>query len=120
MLAGVAFVTVLLTSAVLVLWGRDDKLEAKKLKHQDDRAWLSDRKYELDNLLAEKEGLREEEAGREAALRERNRPTTKRCPYCREVISIRARKCPRCAEYLDPQSAEGAEHPTSIRESRRF
>jgi hypothetical protein len=99
-LGGVAMLTVLLTSAVLILWGRDDEaLEAQRAKAMDKEIALREERNELEDRLADEED-------RQAARRERERPTTKRCPYCRETVAIRALKCRHCGEILDAELAE--------------
>lgn len=104
---GVAFATVLLTSAVLVLWGRDDdELAKRKLELEAQSLWLRQCKAELEDMISVQEADARYQEERETEWRERNKPKTKRCDYCREVISIRALKCPRCNEYLDAQLAE--------------
>jgi TM2 domain-containing membrane protein YozV len=105
-LAGLAFLTVLVTSAVLVLWTRDDEaLEAEQLRLREDLVELREQEADLKDALDEEAELEELERDEAAAWRERNRPRTKRCPYCREIVSIRALKCGYCGEILDEELA---------------
>ena len=97
-----AFTSVMAASGVLVLWKTDEQLEelGGRLKTELPEMRLAvleamvERRAEEALRAAEEEQLAAEEAARP-------RPTTKRCPYCREVIRIHAVKCKHCGEYLD-------------------
>lgn len=120
------FVCVITTCGALVLWKSDAELEEQaeqlpnvlaKLREEEaaeQAAWEA----EADELAA-----RLEEQGRRAAAREaeearkaadlaaeearraaeeaaRPKPTTRRCPFCREEILFQAAKCKHCGEIL--------------------
>ena len=132
MLAGVTLVSVIGTSAVLVLWTlSDERLEAERERLGEELIGLREREAEVGDAVAEEDAKREEAAEhvrgereeaaehergerergererdeREQAQREARRPRTKKCPFCREVIPIRALKCRHCGEILDEELA---------------
>jgi len=89
--AGAALLTAMVTSAVLVLWTRDDEaLESQQERAADELEDLRTREVDLLDRISADE-----------ARRASDRPTTKRCPYCRETILINAVKCRHCGEVLD-------------------
>jgi TM2 domain-containing membrane protein YozV len=101
-IGGIAFATVLGTSAVLVLWGsRDDVLAERAVSARTELDWLRDSKAQLEGAIAEQEDREREWKELQEEERRRNEPRTKRCPYCREVILQHAAKCRFCHEILD-------------------
>lgn len=101
-LAGAAFVTTMATSAALVLWSSDKALESSGERLSGELTDLREREAEL------REG-EEIDAEFDAARRRASRPTTKRCPFCRETVLIRAVKCRHCGEILDDDLARERE-----------
>ncbi|VTS01251.1 Uncharacterized protein OS=Zunongwangia profunda (strain DSM 18752 / CCTCC AB 206139 / SM-A87) GN=ZPR_1391 PE=4 SV=1 [Gemmata massiliana] len=103
-LAGVAFLSALGASAVLVLWPRSDRaLEAERRQLRDDVIAL--RAREADLLDAMEEELARREGARHRGIDRDARPQTRPCPYCWEVISARALKCRFCGEFVDEELA---------------
>ena len=94
-LAGAALVTAIGTSAALVLWTPNDAaLEAERKLAGKERTELLQSEAELLDAIDKEEARRDSE-----------RPTKKRCPYCREMILINAVKCRHCGELLDDELA---------------
>lgn len=116
-LAGTALVSVVGTSAVLVLWKRDDAaLEEERKRVGEELLGLKEREAELADVQVEEDARRDEEAerdedgrrgdaSRDRAEREVRRPRTRRCPFCREVVPVQALKCRHCGEILDEELA---------------
>jgi hypothetical protein len=111
-LSSLGLVSVMTASAVLVLGKTDAQLEvqgarlAKELPELRAAALQARAERDAECLAAleaklESEAERDAEEDRQAALRAARRPTSKRCPYCREVIRIDALKCKHCGEILD-------------------
>jgi hypothetical protein len=105
-ISGLGFSSVMVASAVLVLWQTDAQLEeegprlGKELTEL--RVAVLEAKAHHDAELAQRA---EEPAVEESQQPEKDatrpRPTTKRCPYCREAIRLNTRKCKHCGEILD-------------------
>jgi hypothetical protein len=95
--AGVALLSVMATSSVLVLWGSDAELAEQLPRLKTELAEL--RKTAAEDRAARKT----EKALRAAHEAARPKPTTKHCPYCREEILIYAVKCKHCGEILDEE-----------------
>ena len=115
--AGVAIVSVMASSGVLVLWKSDVDLkkEGSRLSKE-----LADLRYAVFEARAEREAeevlqvaeREAEETERESEEAARPRRTATRCPFCREVIRKRALKCKHCGEILDEDlRAEHRPHP---------
>jgi TM2 domain-containing membrane protein YozV len=107
---GIALVSALITSAVLVLGPADESLSAKRVELVNE---LDTAKVEGAELRAqvEAERLQQEEddevrevrkLNREAEREERRKRT---CSYCGGKIVPWAAKCPHCHEYLDEDLA---------------
>ncbi len=117
-IAAVALISVMATSGVLVLWKSDTDLEDQVLELQKQLVTLREVAAEERVAAAEERAALEAEEAQIAAALEaeeaqiaaeeaaRPRPTTKRCPYCREQILIRAVKCKHCGEILDEELRE--------------
>lgn len=107
--AGIAFVSVMAASSVLVLWKSDAELETELPRLRKELADLRQRGAEEQaarevELREAQRTADEEQASHEQAAMEAAReatPTTKQCPYCREEILIQAVKCKHCGEILD-------------------
>jgi hypothetical protein len=114
------------TSAFFILGEDDEAVEAALATLHEQ---LAVRKAEFAVLREEAAVAREEERRRredemgrsleeerEQEQEERTRrPTKQRCPYCDEVISIRAVKCRLCGELLDPDLRREREAPRQKR-----
>jgi TM2 domain-containing membrane protein YozV len=105
--AGAGFLTVLLTSAVLVLWTADDeRLAAEKASLKEQIEAAEDERVLLTGEVARQDEEDDRRAAREEEWRRREPPREKRCPYCREYVLARAVQCKHCGEILDEELAE--------------
>ena len=107
-LAGVALVSVMATSAVLVLWKSDAALEeeAPRLKKE-----LADLRFAALEAKAEREAEEELRTAEEELRAAARAARPRRCPYCKEVIHKYALKCRHCGEVLDEALREKLERP---------
>jgi hypothetical protein len=103
-LALVAFVTVMATSAVLVLWKSDAELEEQAPRLREELGELRVAALEAKAQREAEEALRAAEREVEEERRAAERAARPRyCPYCKEVIQKYAVKCRHCGEILDEE-----------------
>jgi len=105
----VAFAIVATFCSVLVTkGGSDETLESRRMQIAKDlptarEAWIEEQEKARWERRKNKRTL-----DRASQTDEPARPTTRRCPYCTEVIPFDARKCKHCGEFVSESDRQAA------------